>query len=456
MTGQETARLILRHALDYVLPESAMRRHVHLDERTDTFIVDGRLYPLGEYKKIFVVGGGKAAWSMGHELAKTLGGRITAGVLNVYRDQAREPITEKIELFGADHPVPNEAGAAGARRMADLLQRADQETLVIALISGGGSSMMALPNEGITLEDYRSIIQLMLTVPASIDEMNAVRKRIDPLKGGGMRRCAKDAGAFITLAVSDVPVTKAGLADDPSVIASGPTVGDDSTFETAVRVLKKHGIWGRAPAAVTKHLQGQLDQNARATLPKDSPLLEGGKSRYVMVANNDEAVKAAADKAVGLGYDVRLMDKKIQAEVGEEIDNIWNAVAPSLAPRDRVTFASFSTDGADGNSGLAGAIADNETLRAAARIGLNYEEHKANYDSATFFKRLGLGIETGPTGTNVADIVLALTEGERRRLAFIFGGEATVRMVLPEGRKPGLGGRNTHLVLLAAEKLQSL
>ena len=119
---------------------------------------------------------------------------------------------------------------------------------MIALISGGGSSLMALPVAGITLEDYVAIINLLLTVPATIDEVNAVRKHLDPLKGGGMRKMAKDAGGFISLVLSDVPVTKTGVVDDPSVISSGPTVGDDSTFESAKKVLTSHNIWEQAPA----------------------------------------------------------------------------------------------------------------------------------------------------------------------------------------------------------------
>ena len=185
-----------------------------------------------EYKRIFVVGGGKAGRRTGSELVNILGDRITAGVLNVYQDQAREPISGNIKLFAANHPTPNEAGVEGARRMVDLLKGADSKTLVIALISGGGSSLMALPVAGITLEDYVAIINLLLTVPATIDEVNAVRKHVDPLKGGGMRKMAKDAGGFISLVLSDVPVTKTGVVDDPV----GHLLGTDGRRRFHVRV----------------------------------------------------------------------------------------------------------------------------------------------------------------------------------------------------------------------------
>ena len=270
---------------------------------TNTLTVAGRKYNLHDYKRIFVVGGGKAGRRTGSELVNILGDRITAGVLNVYQEQAREPISGNIKLFAANHPTPNEAGVEGARRMVDLLKSADPKTLVIALISGGGSSLMALPVAGISFGGLRQdISNLLLTVPATIDEINAVRKHLDPLKGGGMRKMAKDAGGFISFVLSDVPVTKTGVVDDPSVISSGPTVGDDSTFESAKKVLTSHNIWDQTPGAVKRYIEENLGKEDNETLPKDSPLLAADKSQYVIIANNDLAMEAAKEKAEQLGY----------------------------------------------------------------------------------------------------------------------------------------------------------
>ena len=460
---QADAKTIFNHVLACVLPEPAVRRYVRLDETTNTLTVAGRTYNLHDYTRILVVGGGKAGRRTGSELVNVLGDRITAGVLNVYQEQAREPISGNIRLFAANHPTPNEAGVEGARRMVDLLKSADPKTLVIALISGGGSSLMALPVAGISLEDYQDICDLLLTVPATIDEINAVRKHLDPLKGGGMRKMARDAGGFISLVLSDVPVTKTGVVDDPSVISSGPTVGDDSTFESAKKVLTGHNIWDQAPAAVKRYIEENLGKEDNETLPMDSPLLAADKSQYVIIANNDLAMEAAQEKAEQMGYTVHLIGcrtgsvaDKIKAEVTQEIENIWKVISPYLIDRDSVTFASFSTDGVDGHSDLAGAIADKDTLALARDKGLDYREYLANYDSATFFKTLGCEIKTGPTGTNVADVSIALVtnpDKPNRKIAIIFGGEATVKVAVPEGQKPGYGGRNTHLVLLAAQKL---
>ncbi|MHB8909685.1 MAG: glycerate kinase type-2 family protein [Syntrophales bacterium] len=457
------ARAIFTHALACVLPEPAIRRYLHLDETANTLTVAGRIYDLRHYRRIVVVGGGKAGRRTGSELVNILGERITAGALNVYQEQAREPISGNIKLFAASHPTPNEAGVEGARRMVELLKGADSRTLVIALISGGGSSLMALPVPGISLEDYVDIINLLLTVPATIDEVNAVRKHLDPLKGGGMRKMAKDAGGFISLVLSDVPVTKTGVVDDPSVISSGPTVGDDSTFASAKKVLTDHNIWAQAPPAVKRYFEGNLGREENETLPMDSPLLAADRSQYVMIANNDLAMEAAGEKAGELGYAVHLIGcrtgsvaDKIKAEVTREIEDIWKVIASYLIDRDCIAFASFSTDGVDGHSDLAGAVADEDTLALARGKGLDYRTYLAGYDSATFFKALGLEIKTGPTGTNVADVSIALiTNPDKpgRRIAIIFGGEATVNVNLPEGKKPGYGGRNTHLVLLAARKL---
>jgi glycerate 2-kinase len=466
MSEQTSARSIFDYALESVLPEPALRRYVNLDEATNTLTIAEREYTLNNYKQIFVVGGGKAARRTGAELVNILGDRITAGILNVYQEQARRPISDRIKLCAADHPTPNEEGVEGARQMVKLLKSADRKTLVIALISGGGSSLMALPVAGVSLEDYKAVSKLLLTVPATIDEMNAVRKHLDLLKGGGMRKFAKGAGGFISLVLSDVPVTKTGVVDDTSVIASGPTVGDDSTFELAKKVLTNHGIWDKAPPVVKKYIQDNLGQEDNETLPKDSPLLAKDKDQYVIIANNDQAMEAAKEKAEQLGYTVHLIgcrtsstEDKIKAEVTQEIENIWKVMTPYLTDNDDITFASFSTDGVDGHSDLAGAIADKNTLKLAKSKGLDYQQYLANYDSATFFKKLDLGIETGPSGTNVADIILVLItnpDDPDRKIAVIFGGEATVNVVLPEGQKPGFGGRNTHLTLLAAEKLDQL
>lgn len=461
---QQTVRDIVSQVINRVLPETALRHHVMLDG--NTLVVDGKDYDLNKFKSILVVGGGKAGRTTALELSSILGDRIAAGYLNVYQDQANEPISDKIKLYAADHPTPNEEGMKGARRMIESLRKADKSTLVIALISGGGSALMATPVEGISLEDYKNIGNLLLTVPATIDEINSVRKHIDPLKGGGMRKLAANAGAFITLVLSDVPVTKTGVVDDPSVIASGPTVGDDSTFETAKKVLTEHKIWDRVPEAVRKYIEENLGKDENETLRKDSPLLTQDKSQYVMIANNDQAMEAAKETAEKHGYSVHLIgwntgltEDKIKDEVSVEIKKIQTVVTPHVAADDEITFASFSTDGVDGHCDLAGAIADRNTLKLAKEKGIDYKQYLENFDSASFFEKLGLEIKTGPTGTNVADIcvVLITNPGDpKRRIAVIFGGEATVNIALPEGRKPGFGGRNTHLTLLAAEIVDKL
>ena len=465
-SAQSDVRRILAHVLEMVLPEPALRRYVNLNQTTNILTVAGKKYDLKKYERIIVVGGGKAAKRTGAELVNILGDRITTGILNVYQDQAKEPISERIKLFAADHPTPNKEGLIGAQAMIELLKNADAKTLVIALISGGGSSLMAIPAEGITIEDYQNVSKLLMTVPATIDQINTVRKHIDLLKGGRMRKCASDAGGFITLVLSDVPVTKTGIVDDTSVISSGPTVGDDSTFQMAKDVLTDYHIWDATPIAVREYIRINIGKQDNETLPKDSPLLADNKSQYVIIANNDQAMEAAGEKAKELGYKVHLIGwktgtvaDKIKAEVTQEIENIFQVITPHLRNKDRITFASFSTDGIDGHSDLAGAMADMDTLKEAAGRGLDYKSFTATYDSATFFKKLELGIETGPTGTNVADVTLVLINNPdkpKRKLAFVFGGEATVNISMPEGKKPGNGGRNTHLVILAAEKLAQL
>jgi glycerate-2-kinase len=463
---QADMKNILAHVLEKVLPEQALRNYVKFDKKSNLLSVDGKKYDLSKYEHIIVVGGGKAAKRTGAELVNILGDKITAGVLNVYQDQASSPISGKIKLFAADHPTPNLAGLKGAEEMIALLQKADAKTLVIALISGGGSSLMAIPAAGISIEDYQNVSKLLMTVPATIDQINTVRKHIDLLKGGRMRKYAAKAGGFISLVLSDVPVTKTGIVDDASVISSGPTVGDGSTFAMAKQVLTDFKIWDNTPEAVKQYIQTNIGKTENETLDKQSPLLSADRSQYVIIANNDQAMAAAGEKARELGYKVNLVGwqtgttaDKIKAEVNQEIENIFRIITPHLKSSDRITFASFSTDGVDGHSDLAGAVADKTTLKTAESEKLDYKQYLAGYDSATFFNKLGLGIETGATGTNVADVTVILInnpDNPQRKEAFVFGGEATVSVNLPPGKKPGFGGRNTHLVLLAAEKLAQL
>lgn len=457
------ARDVLAAAIESVRPEMALASHLSLDADGDLLVVDDRPYDLNQFDRILVVGGGKAAARMGAVLVETLGDRITAGALNVYRHQADQPISDKIRLYPADHPKPNEPGVIGAREMAELLAGADERTLVVALISGGGSSLMALPVADVELDDYQKLTELLLTVPATIDEINAVRKHIDPLKGGGMRKHAPNAGAFVSLVLSDVPVTSTGLVDDPSVIASGPTVGDDSTFEDARQVLQRHGLWDRTPDAIRRYIDANVRRSENETLRRSSPLLASERSQYVLVGNNDQAMQAAGRQAARLGYAVHLVGcdtgttvGKIRAEVHDEIESIWQAARPFLLESDHLTFASVSTDGVDGSSDLAGAVVDADTVAVGRRQGLDHRDYLKRYDSATYLERLGLGIRTGPTGTNVADVAVLLVtnpNNPHRRAALVFGGEATVRTAGEGGGPAGRGGRNTHLALLAADRI---
>lgn len=201
------------------------------------------------------------------------------------------------------------------------------------------------------------------------------------------------------------------------------------------------------------------------TLRKGSPLLSIERNQYVMVCNNDIAMEHAADKSRQLGFTTHMVGfktgrttDKIHGEVQDELQKMLTHVAPSFKTGDTITFASVSTDGVDGTSDLAGAVVDSNTFLVAKERNLSIDSFIATYNSARFFEQLGLGIQTGATGTNVADIALILITNSTdrlRKIAFVFGGEATVNVKLPSDVKPGCGGRNTHMVLLAISKLYS-
>ena len=259
-------------------------------------------------------------------------------------------------------------------------------------------------------------------------------------------------------------MTKTGVVDDPSVISSGPTVGDDSTFASAKKVLTDHNIWDQAPAAVKRYIEENLGREDNETLPMDSPLLAADKSQYVIIANNDLAMEAAREKAEQLGYTAHLIGWK----TGSVADKIKAEVNPGnrkyleghffLSDRSRPRHLCQFLDGRRGRpfrpgrghcgSGYAG-NSQRERPRLPEISGRLRLRHVLQSSWVC-------EIKTGPTGTNVADVSIALiTNPDKpdRKIAIIFGGEATVNVALPEGQKPGYGGRNTHLVLLAAQKL---
>jgi glycerate-2-kinase len=433
--ARELAIKSLESALKAADPRQIIKSRLLL--RDSVLRVDEYSFDLGKFKSIYVVGGGKASGSMAEALEKVLGRRITAGFVNVLHGETNK--TSIIKLHGANHPVPDEAGVEGTRKMLDLVEAATADDLVICLISGGGSSMMPLPRGGISLSDKREITDLLLKSGATITEINTVRKHISDFKGGWLAKKAYPA-TVLNLILSDV------MGDPLDFIASGPTVPDSTTFHDAVSVLRKYDLWARGPRSVTK----VLSDGEKGLIPETPKASDEAFKRVhnVVVGNNRLVSQTACTEFKSAGLDTLLLTSIMEGEarhVGTVLSSIARevsisdnpvhkpgavvaggettvtvtgkgkggrnqevalAAAMKLGNLDGVAVASLTTDGVDGPTDAAGAVVDGKTLAKAKRMGLSPEKFLAANDSYNFFSKISDLIFTGPTGTNVNDISL--------------------------------------------------
>ena len=416
------ARSIFDAALAAGNPADAVARHV---QRRN----------LARYRNIFVIGAGKAGASMAQAVERVLGKRITAGLINVKYGHVAQ--LKRIELNECGHPVPDERGVDGAARIAAMAESAGANDLVICLISGGGSALLPLPAEGITLEQKQLVTRLLLACGANIHEINTVRKHISRIKGGQLARLASPA-AVESLILSDV------IGDDLDVIGSGPTAPDASTFAGATAILQRYGVWESVPAAVRERIQAGADGAVPETPKPGDPLF--GQVRNTVIGSNRLALAAAARRARDLGYRTLVLSSEIQGET-RDVARVHAAIArevvragqPARPPaciisggETTVTLSgdgmggrnqefvlaaaidiaglpgtvvfSAGTDGTDGPTDAAGAVADGDTLSRNPDARRFLERN----DSYRYFEPLGGLVITGPTNTNVMDVRMVL------------------------------------------------
>jgi len=424
-------------ALKAVDPAVAIRRHV-LREGS-SLKVGGSTYGLEDFENIFVSGAGKASAAMAQPLEEILGDRLTSGFINVKYGHGRR--LQRIHVQEAGHPLPDEAGLLGAEKIIELVRGAGEKDLVIFLISGGGSALLPAPAEGLTLEDKKQATKLLLDCGATIHEINAIRKHISRVKGGQLARLAHPA-TLVSLILSDV------VGDRLDSIASGPTVPDESTFEGCRRILEKYKLEATIPRAVLGH----LEKGSRGEIPETPKPGDGAfaRTQNLIIASNAQAVEAAAEKAQALGYNTLVLSTFIEGET-REVARMHAALAKEVLRSGRpvgrpaclisggettvtvrgdglggrnqefslaaaieidgledVVILSGGTDGTDGPTEAAGAIADGTTVRRGRALGLEAEAYLSNNDSYHFFRPLGDLLITGPTFTNVMDLHLVL------------------------------------------------
>jgi len=427
-------------ALSAVDPQAAVRKLVRCKGRM--LQVERRRVDLSKVGNIWVIGAGKAAASMGHALEKIIGGRLSGGVL-VTKYGHGLPL-KKIDIIEAGHPLPDENSVAAAVRIVSLANNQIRHgDLVFCLISGGGSALLAAPAEGITLEDKILCTSLLLNAGATIHEVNAVRKHLSSIKGGGLARLLAPA-CVVCLVLSDV------VGDDLGTIASGPTVPDRTTFTECLEIFRTLRICERVPAAVIRRLElgasGKLSET-----PKAGDRAFQNVSAHI-IGSGSQACTAAARKARRLGYGAMVLTSRLEGDnraaalfhmsVASEIvfqgrplrrpaclisggETTVSVTGKGIGGRNQefalhcarhlaqlsapALVASIGTDGTDGPTDAAGAISDNTTVARSLRYGACFlSDSLESNDSYRFFQRLGDLIITGPTGTNVMDLHIVL------------------------------------------------
>ena len=430
------ATAIFLAGVEAVKPEHFIPMHIHLEQ--NFVIIAGHKVDITSVNRVVVVAAGKAASAMALETEKIIGEHIDAGiVVTKYHHALPLQICTTIE---AGHPVPDENSIKGGKAVVDVFKSSVPDDLIIMLISGGASALLADCPPGCTLEDVQLTVQALLHCGAAIDEINTIRKHLSLIKGGQLMQYTP--ATVIALLISDVP------GDDLSVIASGLTVPDNTGFEDAWHIIQRYQLADRLPAPVANWLRQGMEKKIKDTPRQGDKCFE--KVYNKIVATNEVALQAAAKKASSLGYDTHILTPPMSGEASlqakyfiEQLKQLshdkpgcllWGgettvtikgsgkggrnqefalAALCYLQEGFRVenmhlTILAGGTDGTDGPTDAIGAVIDSTSLAATARDGIDAQQYLLNNDAYSFFKQTGSLIITGPTQTNVMDIVVGL------------------------------------------------
>lgn len=436
MNSRESALSIFHAALDAADPRIAIRRVLQRDG--DHLRVQDREYDLAKIRRIFVIGFGKASAAMAQAVEEILGDKIERGLVIVKYGHVA-PL-DKIQLHEAGHPLLDENSLSGTRKILELLDGADENDLVICLISGGGSSLLELPADGISRDDFRAATDALLRAGATINELNTVRKHLSQVKGGQLARRAHGA-QIVALILSDV------IGSPLDVIASGPTAPDSTTFVDASSIIEQRSA-GSLPASIIQHIERGVHGDIPDTPDANDSIF--ARVQNIVIADNAIACDAAARQAESLGFNTLLLTTHLQGEA-REVAKVFAAIAKEIAQTNRpiarpaciiaggettvtvrgagkggrnqelvlaaaielkgisrVVVLSGGTDGTDGPTDATGAIADVRTLFRAMLRGMDAREFLANNDAYHFFQPLNDLIITGPTNTNVNDVMVMI------------------------------------------------
>lgn len=428
---------IFRAALRAADPQIAIQRVLRRDADL-LYLNDTPIFEMGQ-GRVLVVGTGKAGARMAQAVEEIL--PVTAGAVTVKYEHVVP--TTVVKIYEAGHPLPDASGVRGTQAIVEVLRGVSANDLVLCVLSGGGSALMEWLVEGVTLDELRALTHELLRCGATITEINTLRKHLSRVKGGQLARLAQPA-RVVALILSDV------LGSPVDVIASGPTAPDSSTFADCLEILDRHALREKIPPSIVTHLERGAGGEIPDTPKADDPLF--ARVTNVIIADNQIACEAAAQAAHARGYQVEMLSTQMQGEAreigsmlgqlaqgkrqqagGDRLDSptCWLgggeptvklrghgkggraqelvlAAAPEIAGNQPRFVLCAGTDGTDGPTDAAGAMADNTTLARAHELGLDPQAFLENNDSYHFFAALHDLVITGPTNTNVNDLMVAL------------------------------------------------
>lgn len=436
MNAKRYAEQLFRTGIDRVLPDQLIRLQVKIEG--DLLYLADRSFALDAFRHIFIIGAGKATALMASELESILGERLTAGHIVVKQGQGCT--LKRIKVSEAAHPIPDQRGVEATKELLAMAEKAGKEDLVLCLLSGGASSLLADYPEGASLDDLIAVNRLLIESGADIQQINTVRKHLSTVKGGQLAKAIAPA-FFVTLILSDV------IGDSLDVIASGPTTADSSSFADAWRVLEEYDLLSRFPLSMVHYLRKGMEGVVPETPKPGDPLFARGRS--LLIGNNSLALEAAKAKAEELGFTVRILTSALQGEVGMAADTVLDEAIqiqndPSVRkpfcllsggePTIKVTgsgvggrnqhFALYcatrldgmpgitvlcaGSDGTDGPTDAAGAVVDGDTFVEALEKNIDARAYLEACDSYAFFRQVGGHILTGNTMTNVMDLIVVI------------------------------------------------
>ncbi len=441
-TPEKIALNIFNSALQAVEPEKIFKDKLQIIGQK-LLIKDGinrYFYDLNRYRNIYVVGGGKASAAMAFSLEKLLGQRITGGVVVTKYGHSEMLFENSVKIIEAAHPYPDNSGYMATLEVASILQNASEDDLVIALLSGGCSSLWALPPKQLNLDDLIQTTRLLVASGATIHQINTIRKHLSAISGGRAASLAYPAEVLVLL-ISDV------IGDNLNTVASGPFFPDDTTFADCLEIVRYFELEEKLPRSVLEYLENGFSGLYEETPKRDAALFS--KVTHQPVASNTIALSEAQRFAKECGFKTIMLNESIQGDAqtaakvfcafikdvyetmscgtlcvlagGETTVSLGNstgkggrnqefalAVALEIEGFDGITVLCCGTDGTDGPTDAAGAMVNGKTIGELKTRNLDYNNALANHDSYTLFKESGNLIITGPTYTNVMDLCIAV------------------------------------------------